>query len=201
MSRLTDPQASDALWGPDLNPAAYVPGQAEPIKKRRHGRRVARFIGVFLLGAISGIGAFMAIASSEEPTMPFASHGKGGDLSTFRLSEGQCAVGELEGGKPLTDDQSVPCSASHNLEVYGEMLSPAVEGASYDIEALSWFADAGCDSAFEPYVKRDYMSSDLDYLPVIPSKMAWAEGERRLFCVLFPLDGHPFKGSARGSRH
>ena len=73
-------------------------------------------------------------------------------------------------------------------------------GDRYDRQRLASYADGICYFAFEPYVGRDYESSEFDYEAVVPSAAAWRGGERTVNCMLYHIGHDQLSGSARNSR-
>jgi hypothetical protein len=126
--------------------------------------------------------------------------GPDGDVSAFDLEPGDCADGEPWEGGSWSAGDTVPCDAPHDLEVYTVAALPGMLGDRYpDAAVLAVYADAHCELAFEPYVDRSWLSSQLDYVALLPSPSAWQDGDREIRCALFSMDGDQLTGSAANS--
>ena len=127
-------------------------------------------------------------------------YGPGGSIARFDLRTGQCANGRVEAGRSYPANRAVPCGAEHDFEVYEATSTPGpdVTAADYpDPRDLAAFADDHCLLAFEAYVGINIDDSGLDYAGVVPSRDAWAAGERTVVCALWQMDGERLSGSAR----
>ncbi|WP_188584370.1 CPBP family glutamic-type intramembrane protease [Egicoccus halophilus] len=123
-------------------------------------------------------------------------------VTAFELAVGDCAPGlPDEADDPAWPQrwgaaEQVDCERPHDLEVYlREPLEPQDDAAGVDPDEV----DTRCYDAFAPYVGRDWETSALDYLVLVPNATAYASGQRELVCVLHEVERDPLEGSMRGS--
>ncbi|MFD6447104.1 septum formation family protein [Promicromonospora sp. NPDC060204] len=94
----------------------------------------------------------------------------------------------------------VPCTTAHGGEIYAETTaadSLAENGATPTQQALWDAADAYCYPEFTKYVGLRWAKSELLYWPIAPSEESWAEGDRRILCVV--ESEQPVTGSLEGA--
>lgn len=94
----------------------------------------------------------------------------------------------------------VPCSTAHGGEIYAETTAPdslARNGAAPTQQALWDAADAYCYPEFTKFVGMRWARSELLYWPIAPSEESWAEGDRRILCVVESEE--PVTGSLKGA--
>ncbi|WP_285101238.1 septum formation family protein [Promicromonospora sp. MEB111] len=94
----------------------------------------------------------------------------------------------------------VPCTTAHGGEIYAETTaadSLAENGATPTQQALWDAADAYCYPEFTRYVGLRWAKSELLYWPIAPSEESWAEGDRRILCVV--ESEQPVTGSLEGA--
>lgn len=94
----------------------------------------------------------------------------------------------------------VPCSTAHGGEIYAETKAPdslARNGATPTQQALWDAADAYCYPEFTKFVGMRWARSELLYWPIAPSEESWAEGDRRILCVV--ESEQPVTGSLKGA--
>lgn len=94
----------------------------------------------------------------------------------------------------------VPCSTAHGGEIYAETTAPdslARNGAAPTQQALWDAADAYCYPEFTKFVGMRWARSELLYWPIAPSEESWAEGDRRILCVV--ESEQPVTGSLKGA--
>ena len=125
-------------------------------------------------------------------------------VTAFTLAVGDCADGypddahHLDETRRWTDDDRVACDLAHDVEVY--LRAPLTTVERPPEAMLADEADTWCYDAFAPYVDRDWETSDLDYLALVPSPDAWDAGARDVVCVLHELGRRQLEGTAAGSR-
>jgi hypothetical protein len=91
------------------------------------------------------------------------------------------------------------CSAPHQYETFS-VLEPPDAGPDFPGErALEDLAKASCVTAFEGFVGRPYVVSELEVGWYIPTASAWGEGARTIGCYVYDLDGDKLVGTVRGS--
>lgn len=94
----------------------------------------------------------------------------------------------------------VPCTTSHGGEIYAETTasdSLAKNRAAPSQQALWEAADAYCYPEFTKFVGMRWARSELLYWPIAPSEQSWAEGDRRILCVVESEE--PVTGSLEGA--
>ena len=94
----------------------------------------------------------------------------------------------------------VPCTTAHGGEIYAETTaedSLAKNGEAPTQQALWDAADAFCYPEFTKYVGLQWARSELLYWPIAPSEESWAEGDRRILCVV--ESDQPVTGSLEGA--
>ncbi|MFJ3403674.1 septum formation family protein [Promicromonospora sp. NPDC090134] len=94
----------------------------------------------------------------------------------------------------------VPCTTAHGGEIYAQTTaadSLAKNGATPTQQALWDAADAYCYPQFTKYVGLRWAKSELLYWPIAPSEESWAEGDRRILCVV--ESEQPVTGSLEGA--
>ncbi|WP_423462341.1 septum formation family protein [Promicromonospora sp. MS192] len=81
----------------------------------------------------------------------------------------------------------VSCTTAHGGEIYAETTaddSLAKDGEAPTQQALWDAADAYCYPQFARFVGLRWARSELLYWPIAPSEESWAEGDRRILCVV-----------------
>lgn len=119
------------------------------------------------------------------------------------LVAGQCGtVPRLQVGAPLDPATitNVPCTEPHAIEVGAVFDYPA--GSDLDFPgtaSVDGYATDQCVQRFEGYVGAPYATSSLDVLIVAPDEEGWADGDRRIACVLYHFDFQPLTQTVAGS--
>jgi len=122
-----------------------------------------------------------------------------GDLDVTELRAGDCfdMPSGSENATEVMDVQALPCSESHENEVY--VTTNYVSSDSYPGETAIWdYADQFCLTAFDTFVSIAYEDSLLDFGYFYPSEEGWAEGDHAITCVLYDYSGARLTGSMRG---
>lgn len=94
----------------------------------------------------------------------------------------------------------VPCTTAHGGEIYAETTAPdslAGNRSTPTQQALWDAADAYCYPQFAKFVGMRWAESELLYWPIAPSEASWAEGDRRILCVV--ESEQPVTGSLDGA--
>jgi hypothetical protein len=94
----------------------------------------------------------------------------------------------------------VPCTTAHGGEIYAATTVPdslAKNGQAPTQQALWDAADAYCYPEFTKFVGMRWARSELLYWPIAPSEQSWAEGDRRILCVV--ESENPVTGSLKGA--
>jgi hypothetical protein len=116
-----------------------------------------------------------------------------GSSSLSDLAPGECF--DAPTTEEFTDLPMVDCSEPHDYEafaIFDVADGPYPGVAAFDDVALS------CIPLFEDYVGMSFESAtNLDLAPITPTAGSWDEGDRRMTCVLFDLNGNKLTGSQR----
>ena len=158
---------------------------------RSDARATTRAAGMILVSALAAalyFGTALAIRSVTA------------NASAPTLTVGSCVNGIDEGATLTTETtRQVDCASPHENEVVAS-LEYAPDGAFPGEAELFAFASRHCPTAFESYVGISFQESSLEILPVMPTDLSWAEGDRTIVCVVLTTDGSELTGSVRGSR-
>lgn len=157
-----------------------------PAPRRRLGRRAGPWA---VLACVLALGA--------------ASCGGGGDDDAPPPDAERRAEG-IEAGdcydQPEGDDrgpvETVSCAEAHDNEAYAAFEA---DGEDYpgDARLHAESVDA-CIERFAGFVGVPYDSSGLDVDALTPTRLTWADGDRKVVCILFAANGEPLTGSAQG---
>jgi hypothetical protein len=91
------------------------------------------------------------------------------------------------------------CDLPHRYETFS-VLEPPDAGNDFPGEkALEDLARASCVTAFEAFVGRPYVVSELEVGWYLPTASAWGQGARAIGCHVYDLDGDKLVGTMRGS--
>ena len=117
----------------------------------------------------------------------------------LELAVGDCVVTPQDVQAELTDVSTVPCDATHQMEVYA-LVPDALGGpdAYPGADALTELADGACAERFAEYVGVDYRDSDLFFTYLLPSTRGWSEGDTTVTCLV-TTTGEPLTASVAGS--
>ncbi len=116
--------------------------------------------------------------------------------NVFDLEVGQC-FDDPDSFDEVANVDIVDCAEPHDNEVYH--VFDLADGDYPGLAAVEADAGDGCLAQFEPFVGRDYASSQLDVRYLYPTPETWDEGDREIVCSLFDLSGDPMTGSQQGS--
>jgi hypothetical protein len=95
----------------------------------------------------------------------------------------------------------VSCTTAHGGEIYAETTASddlAKDGETPSQQELWDAADAYCYPQFTKFVGMRWAKSELQYWPIAPSEQSWAEGDRRVLCVVESEE--PVTGSLEGAQ-
>ena len=122
-----------------------------------------------------------------------------GEVGAFRIRLGDC-LAELT-ARELESVQAVPCDQPHASEVFAAFNLPGDDGAAFPGDAAIETAYVeGCLEVFEPFVGRDFVTSQYDVSAITPTEESWVEfDDREVLCVLVNVDGSPLVGTAEGT--
>ena len=149
-----------------------------------------------VIGAgVIGVGYFTQVERDESGAIVGA-----GDVDAFEIRLGDCFNDASSSGSgEISSIDGVPCSEPHDNEVYA--LVNLTQSSFPGDEAIGTMAFEVCLDKFESFVGKDYESSQLDILPIYPTRDSWNErNDREVVCALYDLDLKKLAGSMRGSR-
>jgi len=151
------------------------------------GRRGVWLAGIAVMALIMG-----GCSSSTD---------KAGASTLFHLQTGDCfhsSAGTSSRTVEIKDVTTVPCSGTHEGEVFGVVTHPAARDAAYPgDDAVADFASAECLTRFPAYTGVSYDDSDLQVATVRPDHDSWVDKhDREVACVLY-RQGASLTGSRR----
>ncbi|MCF4122644.1 septum formation family protein [Antribacter sp. KLBMP9083] len=130
-------------------------------------------------------------AGDPDATLPGGPEADGTEIRDLAVGDCFDTTGLL-GQTVLYTVPVVPCAEPHGGEVFAEteLGDEAGEGGALaDGGALLDAANAFCLEQFKTFVGVPYGDSELLYWPIGPSEQSWAEGDRRIACVVeSPVD-------------
>mgnify|MGYP003452446800 CR=1 FL=1 len=113
------------------------------------------------------------------------------NASVFDMRVGDCY---LESDFSADDEEitevesipAVPCSATHDLEVYA--VKP-IDRNEFPGEAkVTASTENYCIKKFKSFVGKSYRKSELDVYYFFPTSESWAQGDRDRTCLVFDPD-------------
>lgn len=112
------------------------------------------------------------------------------------LAPGDCLNAEnLRSGDIVGRVRVLECSENHDTEVISAF---DVDGDAYPgADQLNEIASRRCTADFREYVGVDYLLSDLELVPLIPSEQGWGAGDHRIICTATAPE--PITGSVGGT--
>lgn len=125
----------------------------------------------------------------------------GGSVDAFEIRVGDCfndSASYVPGvEEEVTSVPAVPCSDSHDNEVYAVF---DIGISSYpDDEEMFELAFNSCLDKFEPFVGRDYQTSVLDIYALYPTRESFSRlSDREVVCAVFDMNANKLQGSVRG---
>ncbi len=121
-----------------------------------------------------------------------------GRPATIDLPEGTCFNDVLveADGAIAHDLRVVDCTLAHDAEVFAVLTLDAPPGAPPPGDRdLGRFASSSCLARFEPFVGRDYATSELRIAVLRPQQSSWVNGDRRIVCSVYHQDLVPLVDS------
>jgi Septum formation len=116
-----------------------------------------------------------------------------------RLAVGTCVNGVHEGATlTMAVTRPVDCAGPHENEVIGSVDYTSSTGFPGDA-ALLPFASTNCLAVFASYVGISFQESSLDMIPIVPTQVSWAKGDRTVVCVVLATDRGSLTGSVSGT--
>lgn len=188
-NRYTDPGTSPygTSWGQPVH---------DPKRRYKRGALVWSALGGAVVAFIATVVLIVVIAvtvgdsNSVSATHPRV---REGDRSA---RVGSCLTGSPPDAVVVDQSQDVSCASRHGSEVVGIVRLPEVERypSSSDLGA---FADAACAIAFRSYVGEPVDDSDIDLGSIPPSRAAYDDGDRQVWCVVNSDTFEDGRGSVR----
>ena len=118
-----------------------------------------------------------------------------GTVSVEDLRVGDCFVLATDADE-ISQVDAKPCNEPHDYEIF-HVATWSRDGAYPSDDEWFTFIIDSCDPAFETYVGRSYMSSELEIIPLTPTEQGWDEGDRVLQCALLNPTGATLTSSMR----
>lgn len=163
--------------------------------------------GLVALGALVAVGIAVGIANAVPSVErdPVGTIVAAGTLDVFRFGVGDCfnddrplSSGGAVGPSEVKSVPGVPCSGPHDNEVFA--LVNVSRSTFPGVEELQRIASELCVERFEAFVGRDYPSSALDVVWLVPTELSWREGsDREVVCAVHHVDSRKLVGSMKGS--
>jgi hypothetical protein len=117
------------------------------------------------------------------------------EVDVLALAVGDCL--DTHGvPRPATTVPVADCQLEHDSEAYAQIVLDESEFPGED--AVRSRAESGCVEAFAEFVGIEYDASTLDYAYYFPTAGSWAEGDRRILCLIVD-PGERVTGSLRGA--
>lgn len=120
------------------------------------------------------------------------------DLRPGDCFDGGPSAPKEKGGQKATAlvVATLPCSESHESEVFAVFEHPANPGSHFPGQAeVTKVAQDGCAERFFGYVGQPFGDSDLEVVVIAPGPVPWGDGDRTIVCTL--RDDKPLKGSQK----
>ncbi len=121
--------------------------------------------------------------------------------SVFSLDVGDCFNDPNFTTEGVEEVKTIPCSESHDNEVYAVTDYPASNGSYPGFSAIESFSTEYCLGAFAGYVGIPYQDSRLDITYYYPTPDGWRDAnDREIACYLFDLNFERLTRSMKDSR-
>jgi len=153
----------------------------------------------YIITGVAGVGIVSAGALAFDQTTRDNNGSiiKEGELGVFSFKVGDCLT-DVKEGSSLDQALGVPCSQTHQMEVYAETF---IEDGSETLPAgFDKKGDEYCYAEFPKFVGISYEESKLDFTYLVPSEDSWKEGDREVTCLINDPAGdveETLKGSQR----
>ena len=153
-----------------------------------------RFAWIGVVAVVGLVGAVTAATRDDSGAITGA-----GSLHIVDVRVGDCF--DLNDGldvEEVGEIRAIPCNEPHAFEAYFTTDLP--EGDFPSRSALDAQSEAACLPSFEPYVGRDYETSELYVTTFEPTPQGWRDGDRGLLCVISTENAETaLTGSVRNS--
>ena len=94
--------------------------------------------------------------------------------------------------------EPIACDGPHDNEAYAAFQME--DGEYPGDDAVLADASTRCLERFEGFVGVPYDSSGYDVDALTPTRLTWDDGDRKVVCILFLVNGEQTSGSAQGSQ-
>ena len=118
-----------------------------------------------------------------------------GSMDVFQLRVGDC-FDDTDNLDEISSLPAVPCSEPHDNEAYARFDMTIPEYPQGD--GMFEMAYDACLDRFEPFVGRDYESSNLDIMTLYPTIESWRQNDREVICAVYDLDADKLVGTVKG---
>lgn len=145
---------------------------------------------IVVAGGIAGLYFNASRSSTGEIT-------KAGDLSAIDLRVGDCFDLKDPAADEVDDVTARLCTDEHEFELI--FLGSMPDGEYPPEDEFTTFVDDNCVPAFDTYVGKAYLESELDIYWFYPVSDGWAEGDRSVQCAAFHPRVHRLTESVKGS--
>jgi hypothetical protein len=153
-----------------------------------------RFAWIGVVAVIGVVGALSAASRDDSGAIVGA-----GDLHIVDVRVGDCF--DLNDGSDIEEVgeiRAIPCDEPHTFEAY--FLTDLPAGSYPSRSVLDAATEAACLPSFEPFVGRDYETSELYVTSFEPTPEGWDDGDHSILCVLSTYEAAtPLTGSVRSS--
>ena len=180
----------------DPSAAAASPTAAPTAETERPlwQRLPMRFAWVGVVAVVGVVGAVTAASRDDSGAIVGS-----GNLHIADVRVGDCF--DLNDGADIEEVgeiRAIPCEEPHTFEAY--FTSELAGGSFPSRSVLDAETEAACLPSFEPYVGRDYETSELYVTTFEPTPESWGQGDRGILCVVSTFEAEtPLTGSVRES--
>lgn len=120
---------------------------------------------------------------------------EGGGLGVLAINVGDCI--QLPGAGEVQSVEGVPCTSSHDAQVYAEYDLPGGEFPGQAV--LDEQSARGCYDRWQAAVGTVYEDDTvLDFTFFNPTAGGWDEGDHEVQCMIVNIDGTPLVGDRLG---
>jgi hypothetical protein len=120
-----------------------------------------------------------------------------GDMMAVDLRVGDCFDLKDPSAEEITDVTAKPCTEPHEFELFWTGSMP--EGAYPTQAAFEGFFETHCVGAFQPYVGKGYLDSELDIYWLTPFEETWDAGDRSIQCAAYDPNDNQLIGSVKAA--
>lgn len=184
---------------PGANPYGSPYGAVhDPKRKYKRGALMWSALGGAVVAFVAGIAlvVVLALAFAGDNTV-VATHPRVTEGARI-VQVGECLSASPSDAVVIDQSQRTNCNQTHGSEVVGIVTLP--DASSYPRSGdLGDFADAACAIPFRSYVGQSPDDSDVESGSIPPSRAAFDDGDRRVWCLADSAtydDGH---GTVRNS--